>query len=429
MIQYHADRAFAEKMDAADPLAFFRERFFMPRTTAGDECIYFCGHSLGLQPKAVREYVEQELKDWETHGVDGHLHAKNPWFSYHELMTDSLARLVGAKPTEVVAMNTLTVNLHLMMVSFYRPTAKRNKILVEANTFPSDQYAIASQIRFHGFEPEHSLIELVPRESEYSVRTDDAEVVIHKEGNSIALVLLGGVNYYTGQAFDIERITRAAHAHGCAVGFDMAHAIGNIPLRLHDWGVDFAVWCSYKYLNGGPGCVGGCFVHEKNGRNKDIPRFTGWWGHDKVQRFQMDSKFKQITGAEGWQLSNPPILPLAALRASLAIFQEAGMERLREKSELLTGYLEYLVDLYGKEICSIITPRNPKERGAQLSVRFRKGGREIFERLTSAGVVCDWREPDVLRLAPVPLYNRFTEVFRFHEIISAIFATMGLQKP
>jgi kynureninase len=413
---FQISESFAVAMDAKDVLARYRERFHIPKTKNGDDCIYLCGNSLGLQPKSVRAYVEQELKDWETLGVEGHLHAKHPWLPYHEFLTGQTARLVGAKPVEVVVMNTLTVNLHLMMVSFYRPTPARHKIIIESNAFPSDQYAVKSQIHFHGFDPSTSLIELSPRRGEDTIRTQDIEALIEKEGDAIALIMLGGVNYATGQFFEIERITKAGHAKGCVIGFDLAHAAGNVVLKLHDWDVDFAVWCSYKYLNAGPGSIAGCFIHERHANNPALPRFAGWWGHDKKTRFLMGPDFHCIPGAEGWQLSNPPILQLAALRASMDIFDEAGMEKLRAKSVLLTGYLEFLLDQQRHENFSVITPRDPQQRGAQLSIRVRKNGRALCERLASRGVICDWREPDIIRVAPAPLYNSFVEVYRFVEI-------------
>jgi kynureninase len=419
-VYFQTSRAFALEMDSKDPLAKYRERFHIPQTKNGDDCIYLCGNSLGLQPKTVRACVEQELKDWELLGVEGHLHAKNPWLPYHEFLTEQTARLVGAKPVEVVVMNSLTVNLHLMMVSFYRPTPQRHKILIEAHAFPSDQYAVKSQIQFHGFEPETSLLELQPRAGETFIRTEDIEAFIKKDGDSIALVMLGGVNYATGQAFDMERITKAGHAKGCVVGFDLAHAAGNIVLKLHEWNVDFAVWCNYKYLNAGPGSIAGCFVHERHANNPKLPRFAGWWGHNKKTRFQMDPNFDVMPGAEGWQLSNPPILPLAALRASMNIFDEAGMEKIRAKSVLLTGYLEFLLDQYPGKKFSIITPRDPAQRSAQLSIRLHQHDRTICNRLAAQGVICDWREPDILRVAPAPLYNSFFEVYRFMEIFLAL---------
>jgi kynureninase len=410
---FEAGESFAREMDAKDALAHFRKRFHIPKTAEGADTIYLCGHSLGLQPKNVRKYVEQELKDWELLGVEGHFQGKNPWMPYHRLLTDQTAALVGANPSEVVVMNSLTVNLHLMMVSFYRPTAERHKILIEEGAFPSDQYAFKSQIRFHGFDPAISLLELKPRAGERSLRDEDILDVIQREGDSIALIMLGGVNYSSGQVFDMPAVTRAGRAKGCVVGFDLAHAAGNIPLHLHDWGPDFAVWCSYKYLNGGPGCVAGCFVHERHARDWDLPRFAGWWGHDQDTRFQMGPDFQPMPGAEGWQLSNPPILALAALRGSMELFEEAGMENLRTKSVALTGYLEFLLDQQRSSAFSIITPREPARRGAQLSIRMRNSGRGICDRLTEQGILCDWREPDILRVAPIPLYNTFTDVYRF----------------
>ncbi len=411
------DKRFAEQLDADDPLRHYRDRFFIPKDRDGNEVIYLCGNSLGLQPTTVRTCVEEELEDWARWGVEGHFHARNPWMPYHELLTEQTARLVGAKPIEVVVMNTLTVNLHLMLVSFYRPTTRRHKIVIEAHAFPSDRYAVESQIRFHGFDPKRSLIELQPRFGEATLRTEDIEDVLEADGEEIALVLLGGVNYYTGQAFDMERITRAAQAQGCLVGFDLAHAAGNVPLKLHEWNVDFAVWCSYKYLNAGPGSIAGCFVHERYAHRPDLPRFAGWWGQNKHIRFSMGPTFDPIPGAEGWQLSNPPILPLASLRASMAIFEEVGMEALREKSIRLTSYAEFLLRRHGEGRFRIITPGDPQQRGCQLSLLVSKDGKALFEHLTQHGVVCDWREPNVIRLAPVPLYNSFADVWRFADIL------------
>lgn len=422
-MNYRDDKNFAAEMDARDPLRKYRSRFFMPRHSNGNECIYLCGNSLGLQPKTVRQYVERELKDWAELGVEGHFHAKNPWMRYHEYLAESTARLVGAKLPEVVVMNTLTVNLHLMMVSFYRPTPSRYKILIEASAFPSDQYAVKSQLTFHGYDPAEALIELPLRKCEMLHRTEDIEALIEREGESIALVLLGGVNYYTGQVFDMERIARISRAKGCTIGLDLAHAVGNIELNLHDWEIDFAVWCSYKYLNGGPGTIAGCFVHEKYAENPDLPRFAGWWGQNKETRFLMEPDFVPISGAEGWQLSNPPILPLAALRASMEIFDETGMKALREKSRLLTGYLEFLVDEIGEDKVTIITPRDENQRGCQLSLVVRNNGKEVYQKLTAEGVICDWREPDVIRVAPVPLYNSFMDVFRFVKILKKFLAS------
>jgi kynureninase len=412
-IVFDTSASFAAEMDARDPLAAFRQQFHIPPGPDGNPSVYLCGHSLGLQPKRAREFIELELEDWAALGVEAHFHGRHPWMPYHRLLTDNMAGIVGAKPLEVVVMNSLTVNLHLMMVSFYRPTAQRHKIVVEAGAFPSDQYAFSSQIRFHGFDPATSLIELTPRPGEASLRPEDIAALLESEGSAIALVLLGGVNYATGQLFNMEAITRCGQAQGCVVGFDLAHAAGNVPLRLHDWEVDFAVWCNYKYLNGGPGCVGGCFVHERHAKAFDLPRFAGWWGHDQESRFLMGPHFHPMSGAEGWQLSNPSIMSMAPLRASLEIFADAGMQRLREKSESLTGYFEFLLDQHASGDFTLLTPREPDRRGAQLSIRIHHGGRSICDRLIDHGAVCDWREPDILRVAPVPLYNTYSDVRRF----------------
>jgi kynureninase len=413
MPAFKPTQADAQKWDAEDPLAPYRKHFHLPQTKAGVPYLYLCGHSLGLQPKSVAAYVEQDLRDWATLGVEGHFMAQTPWLSYHETLTAQTARLVGALPLEVVVMNALTVNLHLMFVSFYRPTPQRYKILVEADAFPSDRYAVEAHLKWHGYDPQDALIALPPREGEAVVRTEDIEAVLAREGDAIALVWLGGVNYYTGQAFDMARITQAGHAQGCVVGFDLAHAAGNLVLHLHDWDVDCAVWCSYKYLNAGPGSVAGCFVHERHARRPDLPRFAGWWGHNKTTRFEMPPDFDPIPGAEGWQLSNPPILQLAALRASMDLFDQVGMDRLRAKSERLTGYLEALLDHHALNGISLVTPRDPQQRGAQLSLRIAQHGKILHERLTQANVLCDWREPDVIRVAPAPLYNTFMEVYSF----------------
>jgi len=412
---FNASASFAAEMDARDPLASFRERFHVPPGPDGRPSVYLCGHSLGLQPKRAHEYIEQELEDWAKLGVEAHFRGRHPWMPYHRLLTDNMAGVVGAQPGEVVVMNSLTVNLHLMMVSFYRPTPERHKLVVEAGAFPSDQYAFASQVRFHGFDPATSLVELTPRHGEATLRQEDIDARLEREGSQIALVLLGGVNYATGQLFHMEAITRAGHKHGCITGFDLAHAAGNVPLELHAWDVDFAVWCNYKYLNGGPGCVGGCFVHERHARAFDLPRFAGWWGHDQQSRFLMGPEFHPMPGAEGWQLSNPSIMSMAPLRASLEIFAEAGMPQLRRKSQSLTGYLEFLLDHARSDQFSIITPRNPERRGAQLSLRIHRGGHAVCDRLIEQGIVCDWREPDILRVAPVPLYNTYSDVHRFVE--------------
>ncbi len=412
------DRDYAREMDREDPLRQYRGRFHIPPGPDGSECVYLCGNSLGLQPRSTEAALLQELADWRELGVEGHFKARNPWLPYHEFLTDSYARLVGAQPGEVVAMNTLTVNLHLMMVSFYRPVPGRAKIVIEGGAFPSDRYAVSSQLAFHGYDPETDLVELQPSQGEVTLRTEDILDYLRRAGSEVALVLLGGVNYYTGQFYQMEAITRAGHEAGCVVGFDLAHAVGNVPLALHDWGVDFACWCSYKYLNSGPGSVAGCFVHERHART-DRPRFAGWWGHDKESRFKMGPEFRPIPGAEGWQLSNPPILSLAAVKASLEIFEEVGMEALRTKSLKLTGYLEWLLEQKLSGRVQVMTPREPSERGCQLSLVVPEGGRELFEQLTRAGVVCDWREPDCIRVAPVPLYNSFTDLFRFVSLMES----------
>jgi kynureninase len=412
----------ARELDEQDPLKHFREKFHFPTTKTGEKPVYFTGNSLGLMPKTVRRYVEQELEDWETLAVEGHVSAKNPWLPYHEFLTAQMAQIIGAKPAETVVMNSLTVNLHLMMVSFYRPTAERYKIVIENGAFPSDQYAVKSQINFHDASNKlkfvEPLIELTPRDGDATLRTDDILETIERERDAIALVLLGGVNYYTGQAFDMKAITAAGHKAGAVVGFDLAHAAGNIELKMHDWDVDFAAWCSYKYLNGGPGAVGGAFIHERHADAFDLPRFAGWWGHDKETRFLMGPTFRPIPGAEGWQISNPPILQMAALRASLEIFEDAGMSELVKKSQKLTAYLESLIDDIADDRISIITPRDPNQRGCQLSIRVKDADRSLHERIVAKGVFADWREPDVIRVAPVPLYNTFGDVFRFAEILT-----------
>jgi kynureninase len=418
MIPYRADFAFSEEMDKADPLAAYRQKFLFPKTKSGADSIYLCGNSLGLQPVGVKSAMMDALDEWAALGVEGHWNAKNPWLSYQELMTKASAHITGANPGEVVVMNTLTVNVHLMMVSFYRPTAQRHKVLIENNAFPSDRYAVDAQIRFHGFDPKESLLELKPRQGEITLRTEDILKTIEKEGDSIALVMMGGINYYTGQFFDLEAITKVGHAKGCIVGFDLAHAAGNVPLKLHDWNVDFACWCTYKYLNSGPGALAGCFVHERHGSNSELPRFAGWWGHDKGTRFKMGPDFKPISGAEGWQISNAPIFSLAPVKVSLDMFLEAGMDRLREKSLKLTGYLEFLLNGLGTDAFKFITPSDPAQRGAQLSIVVKKDGRKVFDALKEAGVICDWREPDCIRIAPAPIYNNFSDVYKFAEIFA-----------
>jgi len=417
MSQFQNTLSFAKHTDENDPLKSFRQKFHLPIQKNGEPFIYLCGNSLGLQPKSTRTAIEQELKDWENHGVEGHFHAKNPWLPYHEFLTEAMAKVVGAKPIEVVVMNTLSVNLHLMMVSFYRPTTKRHKILIEFDAFPSDKYAVASQIKFHGFDPAESLIELKAREGEECIRMEDIEAVIEAEGEEIALIMIGNTNYYTGQFFDMKHIAALGHAKGCKVGFDCAHGAGNVDLNLHDSGVDFAVWCSYKYINSGPGSLGGCFVHERHAHDKTLPRFEGWWGHNKETRFGMRDGFDPIPGVEAWQLSNPPILSMAAIKASLEVFMEAGMDNLRKKAVILTGYLEFLLDEMNHSHIKIITPRDPKQRGCQLSIQVQNADKTLFNQITEAGVIADWREPDVIRVAPVPLYNSFEDVYRFVEIL------------
>ena len=412
---FQPGREFAAALDRRDPLRRFRGEFHVPRGADGEEAIYFAGNSLGLLPKRTADYVGAELEKWKRLAVQAHFSGENPWMPYHELLAAPMASLVGAtvsdSMSEVVTMNSLTVNLHLMMATFYRPTLERHRILLEDHAFPSDDYAVESQARLHGFDPAEALVRLPPAR---------VAEVLERDGGSIALVLLPGVQYYTGEAFDIEAITGLAHERGCVAGFDLAHAAGNVPMRLHDWNVDFAVWCTYKYLNSGPGAVGGCFVHERHGAQRDLPRLAGWWGHDKKSRFRMEAGFRAIPGAEGWQVSNPPILSLAAIRASLDVFMEAGgMEPLREKSLRLTGYLEWLLRRELAGSVEILTPEDPGRRGCQLSLRVKAAGRgrAVLEKLEESGVACDWREPDVIRVAPVPLYNRFEEAFRFAEIL------------
>lgn len=404
-------------MDESDPLKSFRERFHIPQTKDGRDILYFAGNSLGLQPKKAREYINEELDDWARLGVEGHFLGRHPWLPYHENLTEATARLVGAKPIEVVVMNTLTVNLHLMMVSFYQPTPKRHKILVESGAFPSDQYAVQSQAKFHGYDPKEAVIELKPRTGEATLRTEDILETLEQRGHEIALVMLGNVNYLTGQAFDMKAITEAAHKKGALAGFNLAHGAGNLHLELHDSNVDFAIWCSYKYLNAGPGNLSGCFVHEHHAREFALPRFAGWWGHNKKTRFLMGPDFDPLPGAEGWQLSNPPIFQLAALRASMEIFDEATMPELRKKSERLTGYLEFLLGELPHGYCAITTPRAPEARGAQLSLKIRGNPKQLLKDLTDQGVLCDFREPDIIRVAPTPLYNRYSDVHRFVGIL------------
>ncbi len=421
-MEFENTKAFAEILDAEDELASYRQQFHIPKQKDGTDILYFCGNSLGLQPRKTAEYIQQELVDWANLGVEGHFHAKHPWMPYHEFLTTSLMKLVGAEANEVVAMNTLSVNLHLMMVSFYRPTTERYKILIESDAFPSDKYAVESQIKFHGLNPEEALVQLYPREGEKTIRQEDIESLLEREGKSIALIMLGGVNYYTGQLFNIKKITEAGHRQGCVVGFDLAHAAGNVPLSLHDDGPDFAAWCSYKYLNSGPGCLAACFIHNRHAHDQAIPRFAGWWGHNKTTRFNMRYDFDPIPGAEGWQLSNPPIYSLAAMRASLALFDEVGMVRLRKKSEKLTAYFEYLIHQLNDGRIEIITPAEPENRGCQLSIRVKNADKSLHDILMEEGIITDWREPDVIRTAPVPLYNSFSDVFGFVDKLSKILA-------
>jgi len=411
---------YAIEQDKNDPLNTYRDKFHIPKDKFGNDLIYLCGNSLGLQPKSTKAYIDQELKDWAELGVEGHIEAKNPWLPYHEFLTESMAKVVGAKPIEVVTMNTLTANLHFMMVSFYQPTNNRYKIVIESDAFPSDKYAVESQLRHHGFDDKEGLILWTPRDGEELLRYEDLEDIMNNHGDEIALIMIGGVNYYTGQYFDLKRITDLGHKFGCKVGFDCAHGGGNVPLNLHDSGADFAIWCSYKYLNSGPGSLSGCFVHERHAYDKTLNRFTGWWSHNKETRFNMRHEFDVLPGAEGWQLSNPPILSLAAIRASLDIFNEVGMEALREKSIKLTGYFEYLMRLLGDDVVRIITSENPDERGCQLSIQVKNANKELHNKLTASGVITDWREPDVIRCAPVPLYNTFQDVYLMVERLKAL---------
>ena len=417
---FNTDFTTAERFDEEDKLKGFRNKFLFPSNNEDKPYIYLCGNSLGLQPKSTHDYIQQELRDWNKYGVEGHIHAKNPWLPYHESLTSSMSEVVGALPHEVVVMNTLTVNLHLLMVSFYRPSKTRYKILIEHDAFPSDRYAVASQIKFHGFNPDEALLELYAREGEYCLRMEDINETIQKHGDEIALILIGNTNYYTGQFFDMKEISRLGHEKGCMVAFDCAHAAGNIDLQLHDSDVDFAVWCSYKYMNAGPGSLGGAFIHEKHFKYKNIQRFEGWWGHNKQTRFGMRDDFDPIYGIEAWQLSNPPILSMAAVKASLDIFKEAGIENLRIKSKKLTAYLEFLLNTINTDKLEIITPSNANERGAQLSIRLKDADKTLYDQLLINGVIADWREPDVIRVAPVPLYNSYEDVFQFYKIMEKI---------
>ena len=420
MSQYKSTLEFAKKLDSDDELKSYRNKFHIPKDVDGNELIYLTGNSLGLQPKVTKDYINQELEDWANLGVEGHVHAKNPWLYYHEFLTQSMAKIVGARPLEVVVMNTLTTNLHLMMVSFYKPTKKRYKILIEADAFPSDKYAVESQLRHHGYDDSEGLVLWKAREGEELANYDDLEKILEEQGNEIALIMIGGVNYYTGQFFDLKRITELGHKNGCVVGFDCAHGAGNVELNLHDSGADFAVWCTYKYLNSGPGSLGGCFVHERHAYDKTLNRFTGWWSHNKKTRFNMRHEFDVLPGAEGWQLSNPPILSMAAIRASLDIFNEVGIENLTKKSKKLTGYFELLINELKHNDIKIITPSNPDERGCQLSIQLKNADKTVHSKLMEAGVITDWREPDVIRCAPVPLYSSFEDVYKMVERLKKI---------
>lgn len=417
-----AQEEWALTRDAADPLAWCRAEFELPAGPAGRPLVYFCGNSLGLMPRAARGMVEAELDDWARLAVLAHLEGKTPWYSYHERLREPLARVVGARPEEVVAMNSLTVNLHLMLATFYRPAPGREKVLMEEGAFPSDRYAVTSHLKTRGVDPAQALLLARPRPGETALRTEDLETLLQEHGGEIAVVFLPGVQYFTGQLLDMGRITLAGRGAGCVVGFDLAHAAGNAMVKLHDWNVDFAVWCSYKYLNGGPGAVAGCFVHERHGRDRTLPRYAGWWGNDPETRFQMhrNPEFIPVEGADGWQLSNPPILAMAPLLASLDLFDRSGMPALRAKSEELTGYLEFLLDRLPAGRLELITPGDPASRGCQLSLRVPRAGRDLFDALQTRGFLGDYREPDVIRFAPVPLYNSFHEVWRLGQALEQL---------
>jgi kynureninase len=411
---------FARSLDQKDVLRSYRNAFYIPKDVSGNEWLYFTGNSLGLQPKTTKAAIEQELNDWANLGVEGHLDAKNPWMPYHEFLTESMAKIVGAKPIEVVVMNTLTANLHFLMASFYSPTEKRHKILIESDAFPSDRYAVQSQLEFHGYDPEACLIEWTPRAGETLLHLQDLETIIDEQGEEIALILIGGVNYYTGQSFDLKKIAEMGHAKGCKVGIDLAHGAGNIQPDLHNSGVDFAAWCTYKYLNAGPGSLGGVFVHERYAHDKTLKRFTGWWSQNKDTRFDMRKPLDLIPGAEGWQLSNPPILSMAAIKASLDLFNEVGMDALRQKSVQLTAYLEYLINNLNHPDVEIISPKDPAQRGCQLSIRVKNADQTLHKRLTENHVITDWREPGVIRFAPVPFYNSFEDIFGMVAILKTL---------
>jgi kynureninase len=420
MTPFKNSLAFAQKMDENDPLRDFKNHFHFPNFHE-KPIRYFTGNSLGLQPKKASQYIHEELEAWATYGVEGHFLAKRPWYAYHENLTEYTAEIVGAKPIEVVVTHSLTTNLHLLMVSFFRPSGKRTKILCEAKAFPSDQYALESQIKFHGLSMDN-LVEIAPRAGEHLIQEDDILAKIDELGDELAMVMIGGVNYYTGQLFDMKKITQAGHSVGAIVGFDLAHAAGNINLKLHDWGVDFAAWCGYKYLNSSPGGVSGIFVHERHANNPDLPRFAGWWGYNKESRFKMEPGFVPMPGAEGWQLSNAPVLGMAAHLASLELFHEAGMDRIGGKRDMLTAFLEFIiqdVSERNKERCTfeIITPSDKTKRGAQLSILVHGQGKDLFDKLSDEGVVADWREPNVIRIAPAPLYNSFEDCYWFGQLL------------
>ena len=414
-------KAFAKELDQKDTLSRYKNEFIFPKVNNKD-VIYFTGNSLGLQPKRTKSYVDEVMDDWANLAVEGHFYANKPWWDYHERFANPLSKIVGALPSEITVMNTLTVNLHLLMVSFYRPKAKRYKILCEAKAFPSDQYMIQSQVQFHGYQPNDAIVEIQRRDGEHNIRLEDVLSKIEEVGEELALVLIGGVNYYTGQVFDMKTITEAGHKAGAFVGWDLAHAAGNVKLDLHEWDVDFAAWCSYKYMNSGPGNASGCFIHEKHHNNKNLNRFAGWWGHNKERRFKMEPTFDPVQGADGWQISNLPILSLAPYLASVEMFDEIGMEALIEKRNLITAYLEFILHEISKEVngrFEIITPKNQEERACQLSVYLHGEGRSLFDYLMKNGVITDWREPNVIRLAPVPLYCSFEDMYEFGQILKA----------
>jgi kynureninase len=415
---FENNKAFARELDAKDNLHKYRAEFHFPKVN-NKQVIYFTGNSLGLQPKRTKAYIDEVMDDWANLAVEGHFYADKPWWDYHERFAAPLGKIVGALPSEVTVMNTLTVNLHLLMVSFYRPTKTRYKIICEEKAFPSDQYMFQSQLDFHGYSNDEALVEIKRREGEHNIRLEDVLAKIEEVGDALALVLIGGVNYYTGQVFDMKTITEAGHNAGAIVGWDLAHAAGNIKLELHDWNVDFASWCSYKYMNSGPGNASGCFVHEKH-HNSDLPRFAGWWGHNKERRFKMEPQFDPVHGADGWQISNLPILSLAPYLASVEMFEEIGMDALIEKRNKITAYLEFVLQEIGKEVNSsfeVITPMNQNERGCQLSVFLHGEGRSLFDYLMKNGVIVDWREPNVIRLAPVPLYCSYEDMYDFGQIL------------